>query len=91
MRIETITSAQNPKIKDLRDQVVQKMYDQGTIVWHVDRELYHSCKCGTSSTCEGVYDPSTTYIGMPYKHGNGSLTSFRDYFLDENGYVQDWA
>lgn len=78
-------------IKNLRDQVVQKMYDMGTIVWHVDRELYHDCKCGTSSTCNGVYDPSTTYIGMPYKHGNGSLTSFTQVFLDENNYVQDWV
>jgi len=78
-------------IDNLRDQVVQKMYDMGTIEWHVDKELYHSCKCGTSSTCEGVYDPSTTYIGMPYKHGNGSLTSFTTIFLDENNYVQDWV
>lgn len=81
----------DPKIKELRDQVVQKMYEMGTIEWHVKTELYHSCKCGTSGTCEGVYDPSTTYIGMPYKHGNGSYTSFTEIFLDENGYVQDWV
>lgn len=78
-------------IKNLRDQVVQKMYDMGTIEWHVDKELFHDCKCGTSSTCVGVYDPSTTYIGMPYKHGNGTLTSFTTVFLDENNYVQDWV
>lgn len=81
----------SPNVMELRDQVVQKMYDMGTIEWHVDRELYHSCKCGTSGTCEGVYDPSITYIGMPYKHGNGSLTSFTTVFLDENNYVQDWV
>ena len=81
----------DPKIDELRDQVVQKMYDMGTIEWHVDKELYHDCKCGTSSTCNGVYDPSTTYIGMPYKHGNGSLTSFTTVFLDENHVVQDWV
>ena len=81
----------DPKIDELRDRVVQKMYDMGTIVWRVDRELYHDCKCGTSGTCNGVYDPSTTYIGMPYKHGNGTLTSFTTVFLDENNVVQDWV
>ena len=81
----------DPKIDNLRDQVVQKMYDMGTIEWHVDRELYHDCKCGTSGTCNGVYDPGTTYIGMPYKHGNGTLTSFTTVFLDENHVVQDWV
>ena len=79
-----------PKVDALRDIVVQTMYEMGTVEWHVDRVLRHDCKCGTGNTCVGVYDPEWTYYGMPYKHGNGSMSSFK-YVLDENGYMKDWV
>lgn len=74
----------------LRDAVVAKMYEIGTIEWYVDKDLIHDCKC-SQSACVGVYTTAYTYIGMPYKHGNGTYTSFTQYFLDENNYVQDWV
>lgn len=74
----------------LRDKVVNTMYAMGSIEWHVDKELVHDCKC-SQSACIGVYTPDYTYVGMPYKHGNGNFTSFTGYFLDENNYVQDWV
>jgi len=72
----------------LRDMVVNRMYELGTIEWHVDKELSHSCICNQSA-CVGVYSPEYTYYGLPYKHGNGTFHSFQ-YCLDENNYMQDW-
>ena len=77
-------------VQKLRDTVVQKMYDMGTVEWHVTKDLRHNCKCGTTNTCVGVYTPYYTYYGMPYKHGTGSLDSFK-YCLDENGNMADWV
>lgn len=77
-------------VAKLRDKVVNTMYEMGSIEWYVDKDLNHECKC-SQSACVGVYTTQYTYVGMPYKHGNGNLTSFTEYFLDENNYVQDWA
>ena len=76
-------------VQKLRNTVVQKMYDMGSVEWHVDKELLHTCKCGTTYVCDGVYMPGYTYIGMPYKHGSGNLDSMY-YVLDENHYMKDF-
>jgi len=73
----------------LRDKVVNRMYEMGSIEWHVDKDLNHDCKC-SQSACVGVYTSQYTYVGMPYKHGSGTWAGF-DYFLDENNYVEDWV
>ena len=73
----------------LRDKVVAKMYEMGTIEWHVDKDLLHECQC-TQTACVGVYTSDYTYVGMPYKHGSGTMTSFY-YCLDENNYMEDWV
>ena len=75
-------------IAKLRDTVVDRMYELGTIEWHVDKDLPHNCVCSLSA-CVGVYSSQYTYIGMPYKHGNASYMSFQ-YCLDDNGYMKDW-
>lgn len=77
-------------VMKLRNTVVQKMNDMGTVEWFVDEELLHTCKCGTTYVCDGIYMPGYTYIGMPYKHGSGSLDSF-NYCLDENNFMKDWV
>lgn len=77
-------------VQKLRDKVVDTMYEMGTYKWHVTEELVHNCKCGTSGVCVGIYNPINTYVGMPYKHGSGSLTSFK-YILNEDGSVKDWV
>lgn len=76
-------------VRKLRQKVVDAMYEMGTVKWHVTEELVHNCKCGTSGVCVGIYNPMHTYIGMPYKHGSGSLTSFK-YVLNEDGSLKDW-
>ena len=75
-------------IAKLRDSVVNRMYELGTIEWHVDKDLRHNCVCSLSA-CVGVYSSQYTYIGMPYKHGNASYLSFQ-YCLNEDGYMKDW-
>lgn len=77
-------------VQKLRNTVAQKMYDMGSVEWFVDKDLKHVCKCGTTYVCDGLYLPGYTYIGMPYKHGSGSLASF-NYCLDENGFMKDWV
>lgn len=76
-------------VRNLRQKVVDKMYEMGTVEWSVTEVLTHNCKCGTSGVCVGSYNPMYTYIGMPYKHGSGSLTSFK-YCLNEDGTFKDW-
>lgn len=77
-------------VKYVRDLVVQHMYDMATIQWRVPKDLVHTCKCGTSSTCDGTYLADWTYFGLPYKHGNGSLYSMQ-YVIGDDGYLDDWV
>ena len=74
----------------VRDLVVQHMYDMATVEWHVKEDLVHTCKCGTSNTCDGTYLADWTYYGLPYKHGNGSLYSMQ-YVIGDDGVLDDWV
>jgi len=74
----------------VRDLAVQQMIDMASVEWHVSEELVHSCKCGTTGTCEGTWMPGWTYFGLPYKHGNGSLTSMY-YLVGEDGNLKDFV
>lgn len=77
-------------VQYVRDLAVKQMKDMATVEWHVSQELVHSCKCGTTGTCEGTWLPGWTYFGLPYKHGNGSLTSMR-YLIGEDGNLKDFV
>lgn len=77
-------------VQKVREKAVQKMRDMGTVEWRVNKDLVHNCKCNTTYVCDGTYVPDYTYIGMPYKHGSGSLDSFY-YCLDENNYMKDFV
>ena len=46
-------------IAALRDKVVNRMYEMGSIEWHVKEELLHDCKC-SQSACVGIYTPDYT-------------------------------
>jgi len=74
----------------VRDLAVKQMIDMASIEWHVSEDLVHSCKCGTTGTCEGTWMPGWTYFGLPYKHGNGSITSM-NYLIGEDGNLKDWV
>ena len=78
------------KVAYIRDLAVKQMKDMATMEWHVSEELVHSCKCGTTGTCEGTWMPGWTYFGLPYKHGNGSLSSM-NYLIGEDGNLKDFV
>ena len=40
--------------------------------------------------CNGVYNDTYTYYGLPYNHKNGSLARMQ-YCLNEDGTVKDWV
>ena len=73
----------------LRDRVVDKMYEMGSVVWTVKEKLYHDCTC-TLTACHGIFYPGMTYVGMPYGHKNASIGRFMS-MMDENNCVVDWA
>lgn len=78
------------KVAYVRDLAVQQMIDMATMEWHVSQDLVHSCKCGTTGTCEGTWMPGWTYFGLPYKHGNGSLSSM-NYLIGDDGNLKDFV
>lgn len=77
------------KVQAVRDTVVEKMYEMGTVEWYVSESLYHSCTCSLAA-CHGVFVPGIKHIGLPYNHKGGSLERFKS-VLDETGTVQDWV
>lgn len=81
--------ALDPKLQAVRDTVVEKMYEMGTVEWYVSEPLYHSCTC-TLAACHGVFVPGIKHLGLPYNHKGGSLARFKS-VLDETGTVQDWV
>ena len=73
----------------LRDRVVEEMRTMGTLEWRVKEELTHTCTCSYSG-CYTTYTPNYTYVGLPYNHYSSSPEKAY-YFLDEDGYIKDWA
>ena len=73
----------------LRDRVVEEMRRLGTIQWKVKSELTHTCSCSYAG-CYTTYTPKYTYVGLPYNH-YASPYEQAMYFLDEEGYANDWA
>lgn len=75
--------------KAMREKVVQRMYEMGTIEWRVEQPLKHTCNC-TMSICNSTFNTTYTYYGIPYNHKNGSLARMQ-YIMDEDGTLQDWV
>ena len=75
-------------VAELRQKVVQTMYDMKTIEWRVTGDLAHSCTCQLT-TCHGMYSNQYTYYSVPYNH---KMTSLRKayYCLNEDGTIADW-
>lgn len=72
----------------LRDRVVEEMNTMGLVEWRLRNDLIHTCTCALAE-CNGVYNDSTLYIGIPYNHKGSSMERMR-YVLDEDGYIKDW-
>ncbi len=73
----------------LRQRVVDEMNAMGTIEWQLHNDLPHTCVCSLDA-CNGTYNNTAIYRGLPYNHKGGSLARMK-YILDEDGYVKDWV
>ena len=72
----------------LRSRVVDEMNAMGTIEWELRKDLPHTCVCSLDA-CNGTYNTTAIYRGLPYNHKGGSLARMK-YTLDEDGYIKDW-
>lgn len=77
-----------PGQEKLRNRVVEEMNTMGTVEWELRNDLIHTCTCALAE-CNGVYNDSTLYIGIPYNHKGSSMERMR-YVMDEEGYIKDW-
>ena len=77
-----------PDQQKLRNRVVEEMNAMGLFEWRLHNDLIHTCTCALAE-CNGVYNDSTLYIGIPYNHKGSSLERMR-YVMDEEGYIKDW-
>ena len=78
---------ERPHVQEKREKAVQVMYDMCTIEWHPEN-IIHTCNCSLNM-CNGVYNDTYTYYGLPYNHKNGSLARMQ-YCLNEDGTVKDF-
>ncbi len=76
-------------IMEKRMLAVQTMYEHGSYLWTVDKDLYFSCFCDLSG-CYGMIPAGTTIQGNLYNHKGGSLARLKS-MMDENNHLQDWV
>ena len=79
---------ERPHVQEKREIAVQRMYELCTIEWKPDN-LAHTCNCSLTM-CNGVYNNTYTYYGLPYNHKNGSLARMQ-YCINEDGTLKDWV
>ena len=80
----------DPKIKELRDTVVQYMYDAGTFEWTTPVLIATECVAGcNANVCHVALVPGKLYHGLPYKHSLSTLDRM-EYIVDENHQLKDW-
>lgn len=77
------------KERELRQGCADRMYEQGSVEWTVDRQLIYVCSCG-SYIHNKTFVPGITYHGIPYTHNYGNMTRFF-YCFDEDGKLKDWV
>lgn len=75
--------------QQMRDLVVQKMYDQGTVEWTVDEDLAFFHTSGSSLHTQYFY-AGVKYWGVPYTGKSGDLSRF-EYCFNEDGTLKDFA
>ena len=65
-----------------RQATVDKMYEICTVQWTPSQDmmlLYYKSNGNTLDFSRKIWKKGTTYYGMPYNHGSGSLERFYDY------------
>ena len=78
-------------LRQIRNKVVQAMYDMGTVRWTVSQQINTMCapNC-TTGGCHYGRAPGVVYSGLPYTHGAGNLDRLM-FCLDENNVIKDWV
>lgn len=81
----------SPEARELRNIVVDYMYQLGAILWTTTQQIQTSCvqKC-SSESCHTPLNEGTTYRGLPYKHSSSTLDRMQ-YCLDENNSLKQWV
>ena len=78
------TVSENPTIRELRETAVRAMHDMLSIQWSVtDGFMYN--KTGAVSHKDYIYNPDTTYCGLPYADGQTNLYVWLEYYDQETG------
>ena len=79
------------ELRQIRDKVVQAMYDMGTVRWTVSQQINTMCapNC-TTGGCHYGRAPGVVYSGLPYTHGAGNLDRLM-FCLDEDNVIKDWV
>ena len=75
--------------QQMRDTVVQKMYDQGTVEWTVDEDLAFFHTNGSALHTQYFY-AGVKYWGVPYTGKSGDLSRF-EYCFNEDGTLKEFA
>ena len=86
---------EDPVLTARRQACVDKMYEICTVKWSPAKTMtIYYYKIGTGSTAgqlsysTNTWWPETTYYGMPYNHGSGSLERFEAYSELQNGVLE---
>lgn len=62
--------------KQLRQAVVDKMHQMGTVKWTVSQEITYTANDNRKSIHSNAFLPGRTYIGLPYNGCEGSYERF---------------
>ena len=77
--------------RQLRDTVVDYMYQMGSILWTTPQNIDTQCVEGcTDANCNTPLVVGTIYRGLPYKHSSSTLDRM-GYCLNNNNSLKQWV
>jgi len=82
MQYPDYTFDTDPSTDELRQMAVQAMRDMLSVQWSVDRTFTYKKSARDKIY---VYDPDTTYAGLPYSDAAGSIVQWFEYYDTQTG------
>jgi len=82
---------EDPVLTARRQEAVDKMYEMCTVAWSPSKKMVIYSYKGSGGNLSYTYStwwPETTYYGMPYSHGSGSLERMEAYSDLQNGVLE---
>lgn len=70
--------------RNMRQKVVDKMFQMGTFRWKLDETMEYECSC-RQPFCKHKYLAGRQYYGLPYTHRSGSVERMRSCFGKVDG------